>query len=172
MADPNLTEGKNQLNAALRYAGTGAATLFTVLGAIAIIPPEKVPELITALHQFNESILSAYGALTKMWIIIGPIAGIWLAKVGVQSSSVKSIGEKLMSIAKGAASPAAVEAQKVAIDVTTAVAQDNTIPTHFEAKVALLDAVASQPEVVGAIKVTDPALVTATQSTQIQKAAA
>jgi hypothetical protein len=52
-----------------------------------------------------------------------------------------------------------------------AIAQDNSAPIAVEAKAALLDAVAAQPEVVGKIGVTDQKLVDATQSTQIQKAA-
>lgn len=52
-----------------------------------------------------------------------------------------------------------------------AIAQDNSAPIAVEAKAALLDAVAAQPEVVGKIGVTDQKLVDATQSNQIQKAA-
>ncbi len=168
----NLTEGQNQLNAALRYGGTTAATLFTILGGLQFVTPEQVAQLTAAVHDFNQSILSAYGALTKMWVILGPVAIFWLTKAGVQSSSVKSIAGKLLQIATGAASPSSIEAQKAAIQVTSAVAQDKSIPKSTEAKAALLDAVAAQPEVVGRITVTDPALVAATTSNQIQRAAA
>lgn len=51
------------------------------------------------------------------------------------------------------------------------IATDPATPIATEAKAALLDAVAAQPEVVGHITVTDPKLVDATQSNQIQKAA-
>lgn len=169
MAD---TESQNQLNAALRYGGTAVGTLFTIFGALQFISPEQVAQLTAAVHDFNQSILSAYGALTKMWVILGPVAIFWLGKVGVQSSSVKAIADKLLKIASGPAGPASVEAQKAAIQVTAAVANDPTIPKSTEAKAALLDAVAAQPEVVGKINVTDPALVAASQSNQIQRAAA
>jgi hypothetical protein len=53
---------------------------------------------------------------------------------------------------------------------TNAIAHDKSIPTSMEAKAALIDAAASQPEVVGNINVTTQALVDATQSSQVKKA--
>lgn len=166
------TESQNQLNAGLRYGGTAAGTLFTILGILQFVTPEQVAQLTAALHDLNQSIVTAYGALTKMGVILGPVAVFWLTKAGVQSSSIKSLAGKLLGIASGPASPAAAEAQKAAIEVTAAVANDPSIPKSTEAKAALLDAVASQPEVVGRINVTDPALVAATKSNQVQEAAA
>jgi hypothetical protein len=143
----DLTEGQNKLNAGLRYAGTAVGTLFTLFGAMQFVTPEQVAQLTTAVHEFNQSIISAYGALTKMWIILGPAMVIFLAKFGIQSSSVKAIGDKLLRIATGPASPGAVEAQKAAINVTAAVALDKTIPTSEEAKNTLVAATIALPQV-------------------------
>ena len=144
MAD---TETGNKLNAGLRYAGTSAATIFTMMGALAILSPDQIAQLSIAVHQLNDSILSAYGALTKMWVILGPIAALYLGKVGVQSSGVKAIAEKLLHIAAGPASPAAVEAQKAVIQVTSAIAQDKSIPASAEATQALIAATIALPQV-------------------------
>lgn len=174
MADEikTTTESQNKLNAALRYGGASAATVFTLFGALQFVTPEQVAELTTQVHVFNESILSAYGALTKMWVILGPVALFWLGKVGFQSSSVKAMAAKLLTIAANAADPKATEAQKAIVDATNVIALNPQIQTSTEAKVALLDAVAAQPEVVGKINVTDSVLVDASASNQVQKAAA
>lgn len=96
MAD---TESQNKLNAALRYAGTSAATMFTIFGVLQFVTPDQVAQLTQAVHEFNQSILSAYGALTKMWVILGPAALLILGRIGVKSSSVQALGAKLLSMA-------------------------------------------------------------------------
>jgi hypothetical protein len=143
----DLTEGQNKLNAGLRYAGTAFGTLGFIFGAMQFVTPEQVAQLTAAVHDFNNSMISAYGALTKMWIIIGPAMVITLAKFGIDSSTVKAIGDKLLRIATGPASPGAVEAQKAAINVTAAVALDKTIPTSEEAKNTLVQATIALPQV-------------------------
>lgn len=171
MADPTTTtESQNKLNAGLRYAGTSAATLFAIFGAMQFVTPEQVAQLTAAVHEFNQSILSAYGALTKMWVILGPVLIFWLGKAGVQSSSIKSLAGKLLSIAGNSLDPKASEAQAAIINGTNLIALNPDIETSKEAKVALLDATASLPEVVGTIKVTDKALETATTSEQVKAA--
>lgn len=173
MADEikTTTESQNKLNAALRYAGTSAGTLFTVFGVLQFVTPEQVAQLTVAVHDFNQSILSAYGALTKMWVILGPAAVIMLGRAGFKSSSVKGIAAKLLSIAANAADPKATEAQQAIVEATSTIARDPQIQTSTAAKVALLDAVAAQPEVVGSITVTDAKLAEATESPQVKKAA-
>ncbi len=106
MADTNLKVG-------LRYAGNAAATLFTVLGALSVIPQDKVADLVSALHQFNDSIVTAYGALLKMWVILGPVAIVLLAKMGISSSTVAAMLERIKIIA--AADTPEAKAAKVAL---------------------------------------------------------
>lgn len=137
----------DQLNVALRYIGTSLGTLFTIFGVIQFVTPDQVAQLTVAVHDFNQSVLSAYGALTKMWIILGPVGVIVLARLGIKSSSVQAIGQKLLSIATGPASPTAAEAQKVIVQATSAIAKDKTIPASDEAKNTLIAATISLPEV-------------------------
>ena len=144
MAD---TETQIKLNSALRHVGTGAGTLFTLFGALQFVTPDQVAQLTAAVHDFNNSVISAYGALTKMWIILGPLGLLWMGKLGYQSSSVKALASNLLKIAAGPASPAAAEAQKAVIQATAAVAADPTIPTSVEAKNTLIAATISLPEV-------------------------
>lgn len=94
------TELQNKLNTAYRYAGTTGGTLLTVLGAFAFLSPEQIVEVKAQIDVLNTSLLTAYGALTKMWIILGPIGIAVLAKMGWNSSGIQALGEKLFSIAK------------------------------------------------------------------------
>ena len=112
MADaPVTTEFQNKLNAALRYGGSNAATLFTVMGVFSLLTPDQIVSLKAQIDVLQQSILTAYGALTKMGVILGPVAAIWLAKVGWNSSTVKAMAGKLLGIAKSDSDPKATEAQ-------------------------------------------------------------
>lgn len=122
----------NQLNAALRYIGTSLGTLFTIFGGMQFITPDQVVQLLGAVHDFNESILSAYGALTKMWIILGPIGVVILARVGVKSSSVQAMSQKLLSVASGGNK----DAKNTLIAATIALPQVQTIVTDEETALA------------------------------------
>jgi hypothetical protein len=51
---------------------------------------------------------------SKMWIILGPLLAFWLAKVGIQSSSVQGLVNRLLQMAREEATPAS-DAAKVAI---------------------------------------------------------
>lgn len=96
---PN-TELQNKLSAARRYAGTAGATLLTVLGALSFLTPEQIAEVKTQVDVLNQSIVTAYGALTKMWIILGPVGVAVAAKLGWNSSGVQALAGKLLDIAK------------------------------------------------------------------------
>lgn len=122
----------DQLNVALRYIGTSLGTLFTIFGAMQFVTPDQVSQLTVAVHDFNQSILSAYGALTKMWIILGPVGVIILARLGVKSSSVQAMGQKLLSIAIGGSK----DAQNTLVAATIALPQVQTIVTDKETALA------------------------------------
>lgn len=126
MADapaPVTTEFQNKLNAALRYGGSNAAMLFTVMGVFSLLTPDQIVSLKAQIDVLQQSILTAYGALTKMGVILGPVAAIWLAKVGYSSSTVQAMASKLLGIAKNDADPKATEAQVAIVTV----ASDKTI---------------------------------------------
>lgn len=156
----------NQVNTALRYAGSSLATAFTVMGALAIIPDESAKELIHQLHVLGDSLSTAYGALTKMWVILGPIALVWLGRMGVQSSSVKGLIGRLTTIAQGSNPATASQAQAGLVTASTQVLQTSPAATT-EVKVAILDAAANLPETQGKIVVSDPVLAQAVPSNKV-----
>lgn len=94
------TELQNKLSAAKRYGSTAGATLLTVLGALSFLTPEQIVEVKAQVDVLNQSIVTAYGALTKMWIILGPVGVAVAAKLGWNSSGVQALAGKLLDIAK------------------------------------------------------------------------
>lgn len=127
------TEFGNKLNAGLRYSGAAVGTIVTMFGGMQFITPEQAAELITQVHVMNESILTIYGALTKMAVILGPMGVVIAGYFGVKSSSVKELAGKLLRIAA-----------------------NKTAPESIEAKVAIVNAAASP--VVGSQGVVNPSL--------------
>lgn len=144
MAD---TESQNQLKIGLRYAGTSVATGATFLAAFSLITPDQAKDLVAQIHVFNDSIFTAYGALLKMWVILGPAAALALGYFGVKSGSVKSLIGNLLTMAQGKASPGAAAAQSAIVSATGTIAQDKTLPTSESAKQTLIAATIALPEV-------------------------
>lgn len=112
---PVTTEFQNKLNSALRYGGSNAAMLFTVMGVFSILTPDQIVTLKAQIDVLQQSILTAYGALTKMGVILGPVAAIWLARIGWNSSTVQALAGKLLGIAKNEADPKKATEAQVAI---------------------------------------------------------
>lgn len=137
----------NETKVGLRYLGTSAATAFTIMGALSIVTPDQAQQLVAALHQLNDSIVSGYGALLKMWVILGPVAGVWLAKVGINSSTVQGMIASLLKKAQGPVSADSVAAQKAIVHATSTIAQDNSIPSSQDATNALVAATIALPQV-------------------------
>jgi hypothetical protein len=112
MAD---TEFSNKLASALRYGSTAAGTGFTLLAVVSLLSPDQVVALKANVETLKTSILTGYGALLNMWVILGPLAIGVAAKLGWNSSSVQALSKKLLAIAGNAADPTAAKEAKVAI---------------------------------------------------------
>lgn len=79
-----------QVNAALRHGVTASATIFTVLGVLAVVPQDQIAGLIQDLHDIQSGLSQAFGGFSKLWIVLGPIAGIWMAKIAGASAGIVS----------------------------------------------------------------------------------
>lgn len=148
------TGTQNQLNAGLRYAGASAGTLFGVLGAMSLITPEQAHDLVVQVQVLNQSILTAYGALTKMGIILGPAAVMIAGYFGVKSASVQALGAKLLNMVKQEPPPpvghtGGLESISVQPKVSVADAQA-TIAKATSATEVLAAVVAAAPAAVAA----------------------
>jgi hypothetical protein len=107
----NNTELSNKLNSALRYGGTGAGMLFTMMAVFSLLSPDQVVALKANVETLKTSIVTGYGALVNMWIILGPVAIGVAAKLGWNSSSAQAMARKLLSIASNDQDPKSMQAK-------------------------------------------------------------
>lgn len=105
------TEFSNKLNSALRYGGTAAGTAFTFMAVISLLTPDQVVQLKANVETLKTSILTGYGALVNMWVILGPVAIGVAAKLGWNSSGVQAMAKKLLSIASNDQDPKSMQAK-------------------------------------------------------------
>ena len=157
------------LKIGMRYAGSSATMAFTIFAILANMSPENQAAFMAALHQFNDSILSAYGALTKMWVIVGPALLIWMAKMGIDSGKIKAIVDRVLGVALGNTA-GAPEAQKKLLEATTTILNTPNAPaaSTTEVKAAVLATAISMPEVATPkIEVTSKALAEATPNENV-----
>ena len=152
---------QSEVNAATRHVGTAVGVAITIFGLQA-----KGIDM-SAVKVAIESMGTTVNALIQL---IGAVGVVYGGIQALRSASPTNQIAQVREIAIGPGSQTAADAQKVLIEATSAIAQDATIPTSKEAKVALLDATAALPEVVGKIRVTDPSLEAATSSPQVAAA--
>lgn len=133
---------QKQVATATRYAVATVSTIGGITGVAAFLQSRG-----TNVQQIIDSV-NALGTFAAAILTCAGVLGPVIAGV---------LGYKA----------AAPEAQ---IDSVRAIAADPAQPASQAAKVALLDATASLPEVVGEITVTDPTLVANTKSDQVQPA--
>jgi hypothetical protein len=104
--DPNapplspVTTLQNQVAAGVRHLVTAGGTAFTILGALAFLPPDKAQMAVEKLQMIGSDINKLTGDLSALWIIIGPAVMLWMGKIAVGSASLKS---QLKSIARNPA---------------------------------------------------------------------
>jgi hypothetical protein len=158
---------ENQVNSALRHVGTATGTtvgLFVVLGQLS---PEQASSIIAAMHQVTDGLQQAFGGISKISLIIGPLFAAWMALMAGKSAGVKSQLANILKIATSSGA-GADQAQAGVVAASTMVLQSSpSIAPSQEVKVAILDAAAALPETKGQIKVSDPALVKATLSDKV-----
>jgi hypothetical protein len=125
--------------AAIRH---GLTVLFTLLGTIGIMSVAGTPKLMDQIINLIQAFGVLAGALATFLGVIGPIIMGWYANYSAQDEQ--------------------------QIKRVEAIALDPSKPTSVEAKVAILDAAASLPEIAKPIKVTSPILAKKTTSPLVQ----
>jgi hypothetical protein len=141
------TETVGQLLASGRHY---ISTTVGFIGGIGIMSAAQSKGLTDAVNEIFTGLNMIFHGATSAWAILitaFPLIGAIMAKFASNSASLPS---------QAAAVKAAVE--------------DPNTPVPVEAKVAIIDATAKLPEVVGDIKVADPALAEATVSPQVKAA--
>lgn len=152
---------KAQVDAATRHAVTIAGTAIAIFG----LQAKGI-----SVEQVTAAIQSLGTTVNSLVVLLAAVAPLYAMTRASQSASPTNQIASVQAIATGPASATAADAQKALVQATSAIAQDPTIPASTDAKVALIDATAALPEVVGDIKVTDPAIAMATVSDQVKPA--
>lgn len=109
------TELSNKLGSALRYGSATAGTAFTMMAVLSLLSPDQVVSLKANVETLKTSIITGYGALVNMWIILGPVAIGIAAKLGWNSSSVQALAGKLLTIATNKTDPKGATEAKVVL---------------------------------------------------------
>lgn len=64
---------QSQIQAAKRHLFNTAATTFTILAAIALLPKPKGQALVDNLHIIGDSVTAIMGAVSNIWLLLGPV---------------------------------------------------------------------------------------------------
>lgn len=116
MASAPVSETSNKTNVAARYAFSNLFGGATVLMVLAGLPPEKAQSVMTNLHVMYADTQGFIGAFANIWYVVFPIASVWLARIGINSSGFGAMVEKVLAAAKAGD----LEAQKTIISAAAA----------------------------------------------------
>ncbi len=81
---------QDEINSLLRHGYTAAGTAFTIAAMIAVIPPDVVQPAIAALHDVGDGLEKAFGGVSKLVVIFGPIIAGLSARAAAFAVSLKS----------------------------------------------------------------------------------
>ena len=88
---------QNQINTAFRYAGSAVAWAGGAFVFLGVLSPDQSSALIADMHQITDGLQQAIGGVSKAVVVIGPVIGIYLAKVGYSSGNLPNILKTLTS---------------------------------------------------------------------------
>lgn len=94
------TDVGNKASTALRYLAsnaTGALTLFVALGSVS---PDQQVDILKSAHAMYQASHDFVGAAANIWYIVFPIVGIWLGRMGVNSSGFGAMMDKIFKAAQ------------------------------------------------------------------------
>lgn len=79
-----------QRAAAARYVGTIAGTAASVAAVMGVLTPDQSAAFVGDVKAIIDDLGHLFGDISKLVILIIPIATLWLAKIGYNSASPKS----------------------------------------------------------------------------------
>ena len=80
---------KSQLAAAGRYAGTIAGTAASVAAIMGVLTPDQSAAFVADVKAVIDDLGRLFGDVSKLAILVVPIATLYLAKIGYSSASPK-----------------------------------------------------------------------------------
>jgi hypothetical protein len=116
-----------QLATAGRYAGAAAGTAASVAAVLGVMTPEQSAAFVADVHAIIDDMANLFGDVSKLVLLVLPIATLWLGKIGYNKSS-----------------PASQTAAAVAADPKTMIAAVQALPA---AQVTVSDPALASPGV-------------------------
>ena len=96
---------------ALTSVSSHIITAATTIAALGLVNPDDVKTFIEAIHQFNDGIAQTFGALGKMWIVVGPLAAWFVARLGITNPTVQNLLATLTKMATSGSNAEQTEKQ-------------------------------------------------------------
>ena len=81
---------KSQIATAGRYAGTIAGTAASVAAVMGVLTPDQSAAFVADVKAIIDDLGQLFGDVSKLIILVIPIATLYLAKIGYSSASPKS----------------------------------------------------------------------------------
>ena len=161
-----------RLWAAGRNLGNQAIGIMVGAGLATAAQQQGFVEALDQIWKGAQMIYSGGSSLYAIGIVVlGPPIGWFWSYVAQRSAKTDSQAAAVHAAVADPNTLVSAETQKSIIQTTASIAQSNNLEVSKDAKVVLLDATASLPEVVSDIKVADPELAAATASPQVKPAA-
>jgi len=92
---------QDQINSLLRQGYTAAGTAFTIAAMVAIIPQDAVQPAVAALHEIGDGLQQAFGGVSKLVVILGPVVIGLSARAAAFAVSLKSQVAKVHDASHG-----------------------------------------------------------------------
>jgi hypothetical protein len=87
-----------QVFSGLRSAGVALGTVFTVLGTLGAISPDAASAIVAQLQLVGDDLHQLVGDGWKLGLLLAPIVTVWLAKLGMNAQSNKSLVAKVQAL--------------------------------------------------------------------------
>lgn len=123
-----------QINAGLRYAGTAVASIGTIATIIGLLSADQAHALVAALQKFLTDLQQLIGDTYVIAGIIGPIAVVWLTRLGMkaaspasQVASLKATAPEKVAEAVATVDPKTLVAATQSLDAAQVIVTDPTL---------------------------------------------
>ncbi len=128
---------QDQVNAALRYAGTAVGTIGTIAAVLGVMDADTAGKVVAATQAVIKDLTQTFGDVSKLVLLVMPIVTVWLARIGIHSAS-------------PASQRAAVAMQPHTVVVQAATADDTVTMANVIASIPEAKQVVSSPRVADA----------------------
>lgn len=78
-----------QVYAGLRYAGTAAGTIGTIAALVGVTDQQTAQNIVASVHAVIDDLTQLFGDVSKLALLVVPVATVYLAKIGYSSASPK-----------------------------------------------------------------------------------